>query len=94
MPQGYCPSDDEMAEERRAAGLRAKFEIELDIDFPMLRDQKCQLVMMGIKAYLTQEQSDALEGVISLLEHIQDHVVDSGIAKAEDVFSLEVNNGN
>lgn len=60
------------------------------IDYPLLKDQKLQLLELSrlgkTSDLFTQEDDDALDGIISLLDELQDAVVKDGIKTEEEVF--------
>lgn len=57
------------------------------IDLPMLKDQKRALYSIRSEV-LSEEQEDALTGIINLIDAIQDYAVDvMGVPKNE-VFNL------
>lgn len=60
------------------------------IDLESLRNQKENLIMIADSFRKTsdEESEDALNGVIDILEAIQDYIVDNNIASEEKVFGL------
>lgn len=60
------------------------------IDYPLLKDQKLQLLELSrlgkTSDLFTQEDDDALDGIIALLDELQDAVVDDGIKTEKEVF--------
>jgi hypothetical protein len=57
------------------------------IDWALLRDQK--RVLLSIPEQLVSPlQYDSLQGVISLLDGLQDFVVDKGYLSSKEVFDL------
>lgn len=57
------------------------------IDLILLKDQKHKLINIP-KADLHDDHADALEGIINLLDAIQDYAVDELGFNAKDVFNL------
>lgn len=53
--------------------------VVMDVDFALLREQKLALLA---------RDDEASAGLVALLDHIQDYVVDSGQAAEGKVFSL------
>ena len=60
---------------------------ELIIDFSQLREQKVALLGINAKV-LSKDQYEALEGIINLVDSIQDYAVDNLGYKAQEVFRL------
>ena len=60
---------------------------ELIIDFSQLREQKVALLGINAKV-LSKDQYEALEGIINLVDSIQDYAVDKLGYKAQEVFRL------
>ena len=60
---------------------------ELIIDFGQLREQKVALLGINAKV-LSKDQYEALEGIINLVDSIQDYAVDKLGYKAQEVFRL------
>lgn len=63
----------------------------LKIDFPALREQKDGLLLASSVCDEMKEPSavDAIQGILSLVDAIQDFAVANGIAKEEDVFHID-----
>lgn len=57
-----------------------------NIDFPLLRDQKRALYSIR-EEVLSDEQSDALAGIINLIDAIQDYAVDELGINKDEVFN-------
>lgn len=57
-----------------------------NIDYKMLYNQKQVLVNTQKNPLLTQNERDALEGVLNLIDSIQDKVVELDILPEEEVF--------
>ena len=60
---------------------------ELIIDFGQLREQKVALLGINAKV-LSKDQYEALEGIVNLVDSIQDYAVDKLGYKAQEVFRL------
>lgn len=60
---------------------------ELIIDFSQLREQKVALLGINAKV-LSKDQYEALEGIVNLVDSIQDYAVDKLGYKAQEVFRL------
>lgn len=59
------------------------------MDWDLLRKQKHILLDIAEGAVVTNEHYEAIEGILNLIDFIQDQVVDSGQQLPEDVFWLE-----
>jgi hypothetical protein len=71
--------------------MPVKYEVEVDIDFKLLRKQKRVLISLASDKRVRTSKSrvDALEGIINLIDHMQDAAVDSGAASEDTVFGSE-----
>ena len=56
------------------------------IDWEMLKEQKAHFVSVIYSGELKSDQKEALEGILHLLDAIQDHAVDSMGISEEEVF--------
>ena len=61
-------------------------ELLKNIDFKMLSGQKRSLCLTQENPLLSQTEKDAIEGVLCLVDAIQDKVVELGILPESDVF--------
>ena len=65
-----------------------------NIDFDLLRKQKAQLIELQYRTtpegnpVILSKEYDALEGIINLIDEIQDLAVEELGLKEEDVFNL------
>lgn len=57
------------------------------IDWALLRDQK-RILLSIPEQLISPLQYDSLQGVISLLDGLQDFVVDKGYLSSKEVFDL------
>ena len=57
-----------------------------NISFKDLRRQKLSLIQMIPRKGITTEEANDLEGILSLIDHIQDYAVDSGQLTHMQVF--------
>ena len=57
-----------------------KVIVEMDIDFELLKAQK---------RWLLEQQGDEAEGLIGIVDEIQDQSVQSGVVDEDDVFDTE-----
>ncbi len=60
--------------------------LEFRIDLALLRRQKRALIEIHEGAQVTAVQEDAAEGILNMLDHIQDTIFDQGLASEEDIF--------
>jgi hypothetical protein len=61
-----------------------KVAVELNnLDLVLLRRQKRHLVEINTG---NEDRNNAVEGMLNLLDHVQDYIVDSGQATEEEVF--------
>jgi len=58
------------------------------IDWTLLREQKQALLSIP-EALINSTQYDALQGIICLIDNLQDHAVFSGVVTEEVVFNME-----
>jgi len=56
------------------------------IDWPLLQQQKQLLVELRAGQTVTAEQEESIEGILNLLDSIQDQAVDSGDVPEAVVF--------
>jgi len=61
-----------------------KITVEMDIDFALLRSQKLDLIDL---TSVDKPSAEVAEGMLALLDHIQDYAVDSGQATEQEVFA-------
>ena len=59
-----------------------------NIDWPLLRQQKLALVSASLPAH-SADSDDALDGIIHLIDHIQDSMVESGVMTETEVFGKQ-----
>ena len=58
------------------------------VDYSLLQQQKAILVDIASIPYLSQEKTDALDGIINFLDSFQDAIVESHIKNEDEVFAL------
>ena len=58
------------------------------VDWALLRQQKEALVSIP-EVIINSQQYDALQGIISLIDHLQDYAVDVAGVPEEIVFSIK-----
>ncbi len=60
--------------------------LTLKIDLPLLRRQKRALIGIHRDAQVSADQEDAAEGMLSLIDFIQDSILGQGLATEDEVF--------
>ena len=63
-------------------------EFATSVDYNLLQQQKTILVDIATIPYLSQEKTDALDGIINLIDAFQDAIVESHIKTEEEVFTI------
>ena len=58
----------------------------MNINWALLRQQKAALVEVALSGRTSEYESEAFDGIINLLDTIQDETVSSGLADEETVF--------
>lgn len=64
------------------------FEVLMKLDFTLLKAQKSLLINLQGKKTITKPEWDTLEGIINLIDHIQDTAVKKAIVTEEEAFNL------
>lgn len=57
-----------------------------DVDLALLRKQKRALIGVHEGATVSYEQEEAAEGLLNLIDFIQDSVLEQGLAREEEIF--------
>jgi hypothetical protein len=60
--------------------------LEMKIDLSLLRKQKRALVAITEGSSVSYEQEEAAEGMLNLLDFIQDSILEQGLAAEDDIF--------
>ena len=63
-----------------------KVTLECAIDLALLRKQKRALISTTEGATITYEQEEAAEGMLNLLDFIQDSILEQGLATEDEIF--------
>ena len=63
-----------------------KVTLDCDIDLLLLRKQKRALIGLHEGATITYEQETAADGMLNLLDFIQDSILEQGLATEEEIF--------
>lgn len=80
------PAGIEQAQSQSGASSSIKVTVECDIDLVLLRKQKRALVGLREGVVATYEQENAAEGLLNLLDFIQDSILEQGLATEDDIF--------
>ena len=82
------PSGTTVASTPDTAGAPTSIEVVLSfkIDLRLLRQQKRALIAMPGNFQLSPDQEEAVEGILNMIDFIQDSIVDQGLASEEEVF--------
>lgn len=64
---------------------------EVNLDWELLREQKLALYDVAYSSDCSLKVTRALEGLISLLDHLQDSAIESQQSTELDVFGTEEN---
>ena len=56
------------------------------LNWPLLRDQKQTLLMLRDNVHVTPADAEHLDGIINLIDALQDEAVDSGSVSETEVF--------
>lgn len=59
--------------------------LEFNIDLLLLRRQKRALISLYEGAQVSPEQEDAAEGMLNLIDFIQDSILDQGLATEQEI---------
>jgi hypothetical protein len=60
--------------------------LEMKIDLSFLHKQKRALIGITEGSSVSYEQEEAAEGMLNLLEFIQDSILEQGLATEDDIF--------
>lgn len=79
-------AEAESAQPQASKPSSIKVTVECDINLPLLRKQKRALIGMHEGGTITYEQETAADGMLNLLEFIQDSILEHGLATEEEIF--------
>jgi hypothetical protein len=77
---------DEKMQDQAGMPSLIKVAIECNIDLALLRKQKRAVVELREGTTVTYEQETAAEGLLNLLDLVQDSILEQGLATEEDIF--------
>jgi hypothetical protein len=60
--------------------------LSFNIDLRLLRRQKRALIAMPRNVQLSPDQEEAVEGMLNMIDFVQDSIVEQGLASEEEVF--------
>lgn len=60
--------------------------LELKIDLSLLRRQKLALIDLREGAHVSWEQEDAADGLLNMIDFIQDSILNQGLATEQEIF--------
>lgn len=63
----------------------------MKLDWKLLREQKTTLLVLAHGGKTTLQEAEHLDGVVNLIDRIQDDALDSGEATELEVFGTEKN---
>lgn len=63
-----------------------KVTLEFTIDLALLRKQKRALIGLSEGLTITLDQEEAAEGMLNMIDSIQDAILDQGLASEEEIF--------
>jgi hypothetical protein len=83
-----APTQTVVASTRDTAETPASIEVVLTfkVDLELLRRQKRTLMALPRHFQLSPCQEEAVDGLLNMIDLIQDSVVDQGLASEEEVF--------
>jgi hypothetical protein len=63
----------------------------MNLDWKLLREQKSLLLVLAQGGKTTVEETELLQGVVNLMDCLQDYALDNGEATELEVFGTEQN---
>ncbi|MBN9617179.1 MAG: hypothetical protein BGO25_03065 [Acidobacteriales bacterium 59-55] len=78
--------DGNAAQTSEAASKHLRIVLDFSLDLTLLRKQKRALIGIYEGATVSYEQEDAAEGLLNLIDFIQDSILEQGLATEEQVF--------
>lgn len=85
-PRATEPATDENPQPQASKPSTVKVTVECDIDLLLLRKQKRALIGIREGSTITYEQETAADGLLNLLDFIQDSILEQGLATEEEIF--------
>jgi hypothetical protein len=82
------PAVTTVTSSRDTAETPTSIEVVLSfrVDLRLLRRQKRALIDIRHNSKVSAGQEDAIEGILNMIDFIQDSIVDQGLAREEEVF--------
>jgi hypothetical protein len=60
--------------------------LSFNIDLQLLRRQKRALIAIPRNFQLSRDQEEAVDGILNMIDFVQDSIVEKGLASEEEVF--------
>lgn len=70
--------------EAEAEGIHVVLEFKIDL--ALLRKQKRALISIHEGGQVSADQEDAAEGMLNMIDFIQDSILEQGLASEEEIF--------
>ena len=80
------PTNPEQVIPQEASDRLLTLTVALKLNVNLLRKQKHALVGITGGTAVTSEQEDAAEGMLNLLDFLQDSILEKGLATEEEIF--------
>jgi len=77
-----------MPKSRVAAPKSVRVTVTMRIDLALLRRQKRHLIGLCFGFVVSRAQDDTVEGILNLIDFIQDSIVAQGLASEPAVFAI------
>jgi len=85
-PTSLCEPKSCEPQTHEAEAERIHVVLGFNIDLTLLRKQKRALIGIYEGATVNYEQEEAAEGLLNLIDFIQDSILEQGLATEEEVF--------
>ncbi len=85
-PRSTGPAADDNAQPQTSKRSTIKVKVECDIDLLPLRKQKRALIDIREGSTITYEQENEADGILNLLDFIQDSILRQGLATEDEIF--------
>jgi hypothetical protein len=82
----FTPAPKEPPPTNDGNGRTVKVVLEFKIDLLMLRKQKRALIEITTGSEVSANQEEAAEGMLNMIDFIQDSILEQGLASEEDIF--------
>ncbi|MFC5862085.1 hypothetical protein ACFPT7_07255 [Acidicapsa dinghuensis] len=68
------------------SGKGVKVTLDFTIDLSLVRKQKRALIGLSEGSTVTFDQQEAAEGMLNMIDYIQDAILEQGLASEEEVY--------